>query len=236
MKKLLTLAFAFVFMTGVAFAQDNDASITQTGDDHDATIAQVGQMNEAFVDQTDGGGISTGNAVADIRQEGDQNLVNLRQVSLFGQLFSDSFAEITQIGNGNSVHGQTENDAFLQSNVGGIVDVRMEGNDNTLYSLAGEAQKNGNVFELDILGSENEVGLLQEFGEGYVDILGSSNDVTLDQKAAGASWNNTALYNVAEVDIVGDANMVDISQRSTANTAGVDVTGNSNTATITQSN
>ena len=230
MKKLLTLAFAFVFMTGMAFAQDNDASITQTGDDHDATIAQIGQMNEAYVDQTDGGGASTGNAVADITQEGDQNLVNLRQASFFG----NSNADITQIGDGNSIRGLTEDDAFLQSNGGGLVDVRMEGNNNTLYTLRGEAQKNDNVFKLDILGSENEVGLNQEFGEGYVDIAGNTNEVILDQEA-GANYA-TSLYNFAEVDIIGDTNMVDISQRSTANTAGVSVMGNSNTATITQSN
>ena len=230
MKKLLTLAFAFVFMTGVAFAQNNDASISQAGDDHDATINQVGQLNEAFVDQTDGGGGSTGNAVADITQEGSSNLVNLRQTAFFG----DSYAEVTQIGNNNRVHGQTEDDAFLQSNAGGIVDVQMEGDDNVLYSLRGEAQKNGNIFELDIRGSANEVGLLQEFGEGYVDIIGSDNDVTLDQQA-GANWN-TALYNQAFVDIDGDSNMVDVSQRSTANTAHVDVIGSGNTATINQSN
>jgi len=210
MKKLFTLALALVFSTGLAFGQNNMATINQMGDDHDASIDQVGQLNEAYVDQTDGGGGSTGNAVSTVDQEGDANLVNLRQVSFYGQLFGDSEAYITQKGTGNKVHGQSEQDAFLQSNVGGLVDVYMEGDYNTLYSLRSEAQKNGNSFELDILGSDNEVGMEQEFGVADVDIVGDANDVMVSQ-LTGANWN-TSLYNQATVTINGSNNTAAVSQ------------------------
>jgi len=232
MKKLTTLIAAFLFTAGMAFAQSNEATIDQAGDDHEATIDQMGNMNKAFVDQTDGGGGSTGNAKADIKQSGDENFVNLRQVAFFGQLFGDSYANIEQLGNFNRVEGQNAGDAFLQSNVGGILDVTMVGDNNTLYSLRGEAQKNGNEFYLDISGNGNDVGLAQEFAFGDVDITGSDNDVSLFQ-LAGADWD-PALYNDAKVSISGDLNTVDIDQRGLSNYSNVDLMGNSNMSTITQ--
>jgi hypothetical protein len=211
MKKLFTLAFALVFSTGLAFGQSNMATIDQMGDDHDASIDQVGQFNEAYVDQTDGGGGSTGNAVATVDQEGNANLVNLRQVSFYGQLHGDSEASITQIGDNNKVHGQSVEDAFLQSNVGGLVDVYMEGNNNTLYSLRDEAQKNGNSFELEILGDDNMVGMMQEFGVADVDIIGSSNDVTVSQLDGGIGWQGSR--NQATVNINGSNNKAAVTQQ-----------------------
>ena len=212
MKKFLTLAFALVFSTGITFGQSNMATVDQMGDDHDATVDQVGQLNQAYVDQTDGGGGSTGNAVAEVSQDGTENFVNLRQVSFYGQLFGDSEAYITQEGQGNNVHGQSEQDAFLQSNVGGLVDVHMKGDYNILYSLRGEAQKNGNTFELDILGDDNRVGMEQEFGVADVDIIGSSNDVTVSQLDGSINWD-TSLYNHATVSINGSNNTAAVTQR-----------------------
>src|SRR5699024_1124426 len=50
MKKLITITFAFIFSTSIAFAQ-NDATITQTGSNADATINQTGS-NEATINIT----------------------------------------------------------------------------------------------------------------------------------------------------------------------------------------
>jgi len=232
MKRLIAVVTILVFTGMYAFGQNNTADITQAGDDHEASIEQLGELNEAFVDQTDGGSGSTGNAVADINQDGSGNFANVRQVAFFGQLFGDSYANITQIGDNNRVEGANPGDAFLQSNVGGVVDVRMQGNNNVLSSLRGEAQKNGNEFLLDVLGSDNNVAMAQEFGFGDVAITGNTNNVSLYQMA-GANWDQS-VYNNADVTVDGDLNTIDIKQDGLANDSFVDLLGSSNNSTITQ--
>jgi hypothetical protein len=228
MKTLLTLTTALLFTAGSAFAQSNDASIDQVGDDHDATISQTGATNTAYVEQTaDAGREGADVGTATVTQTGDENYVNLRQRSFYG----DSEATITQLGSGNSVRGTSESSEFLQNHGLNVVDVMMAGDDNTLYSLASEAQKNVNTFLLDILGNENTVGMKQHFGNGDVDIDGDANTVTLSQHA-----NNNLNAHSAIVDILGSENMIDVSQTGYSQTATVDVTGSFNTSTVTQSN
>ena len=228
MKKLSTLLVALFFTAGMAFAQSNDASIDQVGDDHEATISQTGAMNSAFVEQTaDAGREGSDVGEATVTQTGAENYVNLRQRNFFG----NNEATITQLGDGNRVQGTTASSAFYQNHGLNVIDVRMEGNDNTLYSLAGEAQKNVNTFLLDILGSDNSVGMFQHFGYGDVSIEGSSNSVVLYQRSG-----SNATAQSAHVDISGGDNMVDIYQNGESHTATVDIIGYSNTATISQSN
>ncbi|MFO7846523.1 MAG: curlin repeat-containing protein [Balneolaceae bacterium] len=228
MKTLLTLSTALLFTAGSAFAQSNDASIDQVGDDHEATITQAGEMNTAYVEQTaDAGREGADVGSADVTQSGLDNFVNLLQRNFYG----DSEASITQLGDRNSVQGTSATSAFKQNHGLNIIDVMMEGDDNTLYSLRGEAQKNVNTLLLDILGDGNSVGLLQEFGYGEVDIEGSSNSVVLNQQS-----NSPSNIHDAYVDIFGSDNSVDVFQRGEANTATVDVDGSFNTATISQGN
>ena len=225
MKKLSILIVAFLFTAGMAFAQSNDATIDQVGDDHEAMIDQIGFSNAAYVDQTDGG--SNGDAYADILQQGDENYVNLNQRAFFG--FPDeSDATITQIGDRNRVEGTSATSAFYQNQPGGVVEVRMEGDDNRLYSLRGEAQKNKNEFFLDILGSDNTVGMEQENGSGDVKITGDLNTVTLSQ------LGNNTIFNTAKVGILGNENGVSVTQTMDSNSAMVNVDGSFNSATITQ--
>ncbi|MCA1807571.1 MAG: hypothetical protein LC687_06970 [Actinobacteria bacterium] len=227
MKKLTTLLVAMLFTAGMAFAQSNDATIDQVGDDHEAMIEQIGFSNMAYVDQTDGGGASNGDAYADILQQGDENYVNLNQRAFFG--FPDeSDATITQIGNRNRVEGTSATSAFYQNQPGGVVEVYMEGDDNRLYSLRGEAQKNKNEFFLDIIGSDNTVGMEQEGGSGDVDIDGDLNTVTVSQ------LGNNTVFNTATVDILGNENGVSVTQTMDSNSAAVNVDGSFNSATITQ--
>ena len=228
MKTLLTLTTALLFTAGSAFAQTNDASIDQIGDDHEATITQAGSMNMAYVEQTaDAGREGADVGAATVTQTGSENYVNLLQRSFFG----DSEATITQIGDGNSVRGTSETSAFKQNHGLNVIDVTMVGDDNTLYSLAGEAQKNANTFLLDILGDNNMVGMFQHFGYADVDIEGSSNSVVVDQRSGANATAQTAL-----VDIFGGDNTVGITQTGDSHTATVDVIGSFNTSAITQSN
>ena len=228
MKKLSILIVAFLFTAGMAFAQNNDATIDQLGDDLDASINQIGELNKAFVDQTDGSDrnpASSAYANADIEQIGDENYVNLVQSAYF---LDDSFAEIQQIGNRNIVEGTSAESAWLQSNGGGLLDVAMVGDDNRLYSLRSEAQKNSNELILDILGNDNLVGAAQESGKGTVLIEGDLNNVTLSQ------IGNNAAFNTAYVDIFGTDNGVSVTQTLSSNSATVNVIGDSNSSTINQ--
>lgn len=229
MKTLLTLTTALLFTAGSAFAQTNDASIDQVGDDHDATITQAGSMNMAYVEQTaDAGREGADVGTATVTQTGADNYVNLLQRSFYG----DSEATITQLGDGNSVRGSSLGSAFMQNHGLNVIDVMMDGDDNTLYSLVGSAaQKNVNTLLLDIFGNENNVGLFQHFGYADVDIEGSSNSVVVDQRSSANATAQTAL-----VDIFGGDNTVGITQTGASHTATAEVTGSFNTSTITQSN
>ena len=200
MKKFLTLAFALVFSTGIAFAQSNSSSINQVGNGNDATVDQAGSQNASVIEQS-AQGTSGGQAVsatAAVTQTGADNVSLLDQ----GAFFGNSEAIITQIGDQNSVYGTSSSNAFKQSNGGGIADVYMEGDQNTLYSLRSEAQKNDNTFDLDILGSRNDVGMTQEFGDGTVDVTGDDNDIELRQ-LAGANYQ-TSNYHTATIKIGGN--------------------------------
>lgn len=233
MKKLFVFLGVLAMSAGVVFAQGNDASIDQTGDDHEAVIEQIGSMNESYVVQTDGS--ETNNptvAVANVYQEGTGNHVNLNQRAFYGWMNSTAFVE--QIGDNNTVRGMNEGDDWYQNQTGGLLDVYMEGNNNTLRSLRGEAQKNRNYLELSILGSDNDVAAAQEGGSATVDIEGGENNVTLWQVGSGMGVDET-LFNYADVDVIGSSNIVDVHQTSNSNNAVVDVLGSSNTATVTQS-
>jgi len=231
MKKLGFL-YAMMFVVSLAMAQTNDASIQQTGDDHEALIQQIGSLNKSYVVQEDG---SEGNnpgtvAKADILQQGDENYVNVRQRAFYGN--QNSTANITQIGDNNSVRGVNEGEQWFQNQTGGLLDVYMEGDGNTLRSLAGEAQKNNNSLELVIYGGINDVAAVQEFGNATIDIDGDDNDVVLKQKSF-ANFD-AAKYNNADIDIVGSFNDVTVDQMNNANNAVVDILGSSNVASIIQ--
>lgn len=228
MKKLTTLLVAMLFTAGMAFAQSNDATIDQVGDDHDATITQAGSLNGAYVEQTaDAGREGSDVGTATIEQTGSENSVNLRQRAFYG----DAEAIIVQLGDRNRVEGTAPGNDFLQNHGLNIIDVYMEGDDNVLYSLSSEAQKNANTLLLDIQGNTNEVGLFQHFGYGEVDLVGDANDVVLSQRAGGTSTEQTAY-----VDVLGSDNMVDIFQTGDSHVSNVNVTGDFNTSTISQTN
>ncbi|MCA1806652.1 MAG: hypothetical protein LC687_02140 [Actinobacteria bacterium] len=227
MKKLTTLLVAMLFTAGMAFAQSNDATIDQVGDANDADIEQLGTSNWAYVDQLAFGtasGVATF-STADIDQDGTANFVNIDQ----NAFYDFSTAIIEQTGTGNIVEGTTSESAWLQSNGGGLLDVYMDGDQNRLYSLRSEAQKNPNELYLDVIGDNNTVGAAQENGSGDVDIVGDLNNVTLSQIG-----NVKFVFNTATVDILGNENGVSVTQTMDSNSAAVNVNGSFNSATVTQ--
>jgi hypothetical protein len=222
LKQLLTFAFALVFMTGIAFAQNNDSSIDQVGNGHFADIDQMGDDNLSELVQ-DLGKVqpnNDGKGSAIVTQTGNENINKLSQNTFFG----NHDATITQVGDRNYSE-------IFTSNGGGSATVTMMGDDNRLeqYKKASlENQKNDNMFVLDVTGDRNETGMFQQFGHGTVTITGSDNSVQLRQDA-GANFN-TALYDVATITVDGDFNQIEVDQgkEGVNNLATVELLGGSN--------
>lgn len=231
MRKILTLTFALVFLTGTAFAQDNSSSVTQEGDGHAATVTQVGADNASVISQFEDGTLigqpGDPSASATVSQTGNDNVSLLDQNAFFG----NSDATITQIGDDNYSNLQTQNG-------GGVADVFMEGDGNELVSWRfrdrrdfGANQKNDNEFDLDILGDDNTVAMTQEFAFGDVDVTGAGNEVNLRQ-LSGAN-GATADFHSARIVIGGDGstgnlNAVTVNQASESGGTG----GVNNGATV----
>jgi len=227
MKKLTTLLVMLLFTAGMAIGQNNDATIDQVGDGNSADIEQInGDLNEAYVDQF-AQGANSGNptfANANITQDGSENYVNIDQ----NAFFQFSNATITQDGDRNIVEGVSSESAWVQSNGGLTLEVLMDGNDNRLYALRSEAQKNANELYLDIIGNDNEVGAEQEGAFADLDITGNTNDVLLSQ------LGDNSVYNTADIDILGDGNGVNVTQSMNSNSAVVNINGSGNSSTINQ--
>jgi hypothetical protein len=230
--KKFNFILAMLFTTGFAMAQNNDASITQIGDVHDATISQGGDLNKAYVKQTaDLGREGSDLGEATVTQQGLRNLVRLEQRAFYG----DAYAKIIQWGDDNKVYGVSEDKSFYQNHGFNSLDVYMEGDRNTLKTLYSEAQKNDNNFELKVIGDDNTTKMSQHFGLADVDVDGDWNDVTVEQKSGQPSDMVTRLdFNDADIDILGNLNLVDVFQNDLNNTAIVDIKGSSNEAFITQ--
>jgi hypothetical protein len=224
--KKLSFLFAMIFAISMAMGQDNVTTVDQIGDDHQATINQGGEFNRAYVEQTaDAEREGEDLARATVIQNGDENFVNLKQRAFFG----DARANIIMDGDENKLFGTSAGQAFHQNHGLNIVDVLMEGNRNVLYATRGEAQKNVNTFLLNVDGNDNRVGMEQEFGWADVDIKGDLNRITLSQYGrAFATWER------ADVDILGDSNVVGVDQQDGNNRAFVNIAGSSNNASVWQ--
>jgi len=185
MKKLFTLAFALVFSTGIAFAQDNESIVNQSGSSIDATVTQDGQDNYSELNQSD-------------------------------DFLNGHSATIEQVGDENYSSIQTQNG-------GGVANVYMKGDRNALVDWAtrtkggaGANQKNSlTSFDLHIDGSDNVVGMTQEFGDGTVNITGDGNQVGLRQ-LSNANYQtpdfHTATIEIGLFGSEGYDNEVDVNQ------------------------
>jgi len=239
MKKLLTLAFAFVFMTGVAFAQSNDASVDQSGDDNDATIEQIGSQNQADLIQRNFG--SSGHT-ADIFQDGSQNtadvlsqggvgtnVVDLDQLgsdneATIAQLWGQNTAEVLQDGSGNVVNLQHR--GSFQS----FADVMQVGDRNSAVILdVGQTGSNPNTDNDAIVsqtGDDNTV--LIEQG-----VFGGASESVADftQQGAGNYFETKqvrSFNNSVTGTQVGDNNYYRASLRGSDNTVTMDMIGDAN--------
>jgi len=240
MKKLTTLLFVLVFASSMAFAQNNDADVDQTGDDHNATVSQDGSLHEAIVDQDSHFG--TGHTAEITQQTGDENFAYVDQNQ------ANSEAYITQTGSYNESRSKQAG-----YNVANIL---QEGNTNVLgqyNNLSANAyQKNGfgngvgdmSSLDLDQIGDLNEAGLWQEHhAEASIAQNGNENDAHVYQSGTAGLAVNSAFVsqngnlNEADVNQDGEGNSASVQQghaayTSSSNTADIDQMGNSNTASF----
>jgi hypothetical protein len=211
MKKLFTLAFALILTAGIAFGQNNTATIDQNGDDlvklqqqsgSSADIEQVAGVNrvvgvsgdftqqnsdlEVFQDHAYGG---AGNVVRG-EQRGNRNYAKVQQYNGGPDAF------IEQRGDRNRV--QTLQTSGVS---GSYMDVLQRGDRNTLKGVAGSRaeQVNGDqTLYLDQIGNGNTLELLQD------GLTSGSNVATVSQLSNG---------NVTTLNQMGNGNNVVITQQ-----------------------
>jgi len=254
MKKLTILLVAMLFTVGMAFAQNNDVYVAQTGNNHIADIEQIGNTNEVTLTQISN---ASGSSVADIDQNGSTNFVSLEQTG-------NNSANIDQDGD-HTVKGfydqwNSSNPSAIQINTGGAqntLDITQEslwnqvyvnqeggGNDIDVYQGGGNSNVarflqdgDGNTIDVSLAGGSINRVDIQQLGVGghtaNVDIVGSANNFT----SAGYSYiYQDGEGHTSDVMITGDANYYNIYQTGVSQTANVNVNGSSNTALITQGN
>lgn len=197
-KQLLTIAFALVFMTGAALAQDNDASINNaSGDNNEAMIEQAGTMNNGSIylgqsNRNDVGLDQAGTSnQARFEFRGDRNDVTGVQDGTDNKMY----VNFRGTGPGPQGAGASRSDFYFEQGgernmiSGGIVgdqnegDVRQFGSDNELLGGAGLYDAEG----LMIDGDDNYLRVRQ-FGtmnQGVVQVEGSDNQMRLFQDGSG---------------------------------------------------
>ena len=237
MNRLFILALAWVLTTGSAFAQSNEADVTQNGNGSSATIEQQGSSQEAVVVQNSLFG--TGHT-ADVTQSGDANLADVSQ----GQANAEAY--IRQSG--------TENVAKSQQSGYNVLNIEQVGNRNVLEGRTADSrafQKNGtgifaddaNFLNVSQDGDDNVASVWQEHhASGVISQMGDGHYGMIYQTGApggainAASISQTGSGHVAEISQVGDGNDASIDQSLSihAGLATTSQTGDANSASQTQ--
>lgn len=235
MKKLSTLTVALFLSAGMAFAQSNDATISQVGDNHDANISQTGNTNTGSISVYAGAG-----SVTVIEQVGNENKADIEDVR------DNIDAEQRQDGNENTAYiGQAgQNSIIIQLQYGDKNSATFIGHDKTSvkgnFAILGQFGE-GNTAEIIGANNNNEIVQNQDGDNNIASVTGynySENDHLLSQWGDGNSayleLPDGAKNNSSTVNQTGDSNMGFVSQMGEYNVATIGQTGNSNTASITQ--
>lgn len=259
MKKLFFLS-AMSLLTVVAFAQNNTATVSQTGNENEAVVDQEGADHEATITQSNWGLPAH---FAKVEQKGGTNneawvLQDQRGATVtIDQIGSDNLAKIKQSG---------PNDAGVEgSNEAGISQIG-DNNEVLNHNFSGNAfQKNGTSFDndknwlqVDQIGNENQAGIWQEHhNDATISQVGDGNDASVYQvSVAGGEVNvagieqegndNSASISQTRTDVMdgldnwgsilqtGDLNMATMVQEGDSHWSQISQNGNSNIATVTQ--
>lgn len=256
MKKVMSLLVMVMFVAGMAMAQNNSATATQTGDKNTSTQTQTGDGNNATVDQVMHGNANKGiesaqGHTATQLQEGTDNSASLNQEDwgtgsgAFGSTsLQEQYGELNNARAGvRHDNNSTEQYQYGYSNASRL---GVGGENNVVKTQQGEDGGNvsGNWTVVEIGGDDNAqaasgfdfLGVKQINGdenEAWIDIIGNQNKASVVQDGSG---NNVGLrsMNGQGVSIVGDGNEVGVRQIGNENDASVEVYGGSNTSMIDQ--
>jgi len=200
LKQLSTIAFALVFMTGIAVAQDNTASINNAlGDNNTALIEQAGTMNDGSIYlgqsnrndvEIDQAGTNNG---ARFEFRGDRNEVTGMQYGTDNRMF----VNFRGTGPGPDGDGASRSDFYFEQSgegnmiSGGIIgdrnegDVRQYGTDNELLGGAGLFDAEGIMID----GDRNDLWVRQHgtANQGVIQVAGNNNEMSLYQDGSGHS-------------------------------------------------
>lgn len=260
MKKLIAIFGVLAFTAGMAFGQNNDATVDQTGDQNEAFISQAGQDHDAIITQ-DNWGLPAHYASID-QSGGDDNEAIITQSqrgasAVIEQIGSENFAGLTQSG---------PNDAGTSlANEAGVYQL---GNNNELrnHNFLGNAyMKNGtsvdndkNWLQVNQIGDNNKAGAwLEHHNDGTIYQEGDWNEASLNMVSnAGGEVNIADIYqkgdyneasiivsrtadfdglgNWGKISQDGDLNQAFMTQNGDFNWAEITQNGNSNSATVTQ--
>ena len=223
MKKLTTLTVTLFFAAGITFAQNNGATVNQTGNGNNATVEQTGQLHQSSITQNTWG---TGHTAVVNQNSGDENFSDILQEQRGAEAY------LNQIG--------SMNQSRLKQSGPNIANIDQEGNSNILGQYgnlsAAAYQKNGTSFAddmnyLNLLqnGNGNKAGLWQEHhAEAVIQQTGNDNESRIYQSGtAGGTLNIASSYSM------GDRNKTDIYQRGEEQDAKVVIHNGSNDNTVT---
>jgi hypothetical protein len=225
LKNTFTLVLALVFTAGMAFGQNNSATVNNVGDDHTNLINQQGADNTTDLEQVDAkpdDGVTNAHS-ADIFQKFDGNEAYVDQSGKFpggnsgpvsfatadvdqignnnfldldqGTNYNTHTADIDQLGNNNLIRLQSQG-GFSD---GGTANVYMDGNQNKLV----RANESGNLVS-------NKYAV-QKNGQ-FLDV-----EITGDGNKVGAMQQNGNGGASLTIDIYGSGNFVPTWQDDNAN-------------------
>ena len=252
-KRILTVVMALAFvvgLSGMALADSNYAQQEQYGGGGDsATIEQYGH-NVAYQWQNYYQGLSGGDNIAEIFQEGTGNIASQVQEGI------ENEAYITQIGNDNYANIYQDgigNRALQRQNAFGA-----PGDKNTAYIEQHGTNSGNSPWGFDVVGAaqkqfgdDNFASIYQDGWENYAKSIqtGDGNDVFQSQTGEynygiatqtgdgnSISQDQDGNYNRSIATQTGDNNSISQNQTGNWHYSIVTQTGNGNAATVTQGN
>jgi hypothetical protein len=231
--KLLTVLLMSVI--GVAYAADNSIYIDQVGDNATVTILQDGAGNRVRAIQ----GVGTGNTTpavikgdgisVDVQQIGSGNVLNLgiNTAIANGASATSVYYKVT----GNNATGT------INLNNAGV----SNGNSSTTLSI--DQTGNGAIADIDILGANNSLTVIQAGGANNkitAAINAANTTSTVNQTLGGGNettFNLTGDKGTVDVVTVGATNIIGVTQSgggTNGHYAKVDLNGSGNNVTISQ--
>ena len=184
MKKLTTLLFVLVFAGATAFAQNNDATVDQTGYDNNAEVEQIGSDNDVTLEQVHN------------QSNGTRGI-------------NDAYVKQTGITNIADVY-QRNRGQYAASGFNNDLDLIQDGNLNTANTY--QAIARGNDIKLDQVGDRNFADIYQHQG-GKLSGYGSASRA-IQNGEDNELYIDMGNFNSAGITQDGNFNLADIQQNS----------------------